>query len=1631
MESCAIPSCVNYNRLVTDVGLYPLPEDRNARILWMQAFCLKEIKNPSKFKEIKVCGEHFWSRRSNSNVGGPLSGPQLGMPTNPSQKTNALVKQVKSRLPPNYAVRVVGVFSAPVNKNTPSPQGTDLIQSAPNIISVNSEVSEQRSAATSRNNTVVSGITVSGCTLKSPNVLSTVSNTSECAYSADIFNSDKVIHNVSSNVGKSLCDIDLDLECEEEDLSAAQESALNQEWLGWLSANKSLSESSAENESKLSVKNFSEPVAENLSKSDSTIEGSYEFITENNESVLPGSAQSGLPFGNSIKLPDVIPLSCIPAVNPVLSGTVPYKEPLLNPSTFVASSANVVSAPTFVTPASNILLLAAQNALIQPTVPPHGSAPTILSSAPTILGSAPTILGSAINNTELANYPKMSKFPVNESIVPNLEIDEENSRGTPNADLSKVVVVYETSDGPTDSPLVKENSDTSEVSAVEESNIAEDPECEEILPSLSSTTEGSDVGRKRSCENDENEEPLRKLQKVLTKTYSKSQMSSVQSQESRTYSKFNTTSFEAQTPSFLSTGQHMAFPTRNSEGFSERQNENEILPSDLRTQVSSTLAVNVPQMSTLTQFGLKTPELPQMSSNQSNIAHTQKGTDGPVILSVIGSAEDASREDEIQKVLQEDSPGVETSCGLRTSTAVLSLNYLRGIAAPNSIFSMQINIPVIPAGDQYFNTRNLLNIKCYGINLRQKYFNELKSRLRKTDFVTSSLSWLLEKNYLPKNPPCNLCGGKVFTLTKDKRFFDGFCWLCDSCSCAEPVKRPKFFQQFLFLSVEELLLLTFHWACQSDLDTILEDIDLDLSKIWSYFKALQKLCKYVVAGKKLGFPTQNYKQDNKIEVSVVKLGNFFILGVHDRGTKITGLEVINVDEACCTDRHLHLIRQGICPDSIIITEKRIESSFLPEARSTWSADSRIMDPNDIRNHILNVKTYLWTNMKAMFGKFRHEELDRTTIQGFLSELQWREIFGKCADSAFWCIMDQMNAFDVSADSSEVKNMKDQLSQHLKAHWGGASKEDSYDTTMKIGDFSKELNPRLSKRWSQGRDGSLIELRQKISEVDQNLKNIQSKKEVRRSASATNTDETCKEINSNRSNSGGLKCMYPSEMKTYAKANIASKLSTKIYVKVPFQLVPDKRIEFVKKLDSEFQNWPSFGNPSIEVLQKTLPRMPRVYVRDPSKSYTSQDHEALYLEIRLRKECFTSSPVRWLVKKGFVKNRIPCDKCKADLVLKDNPSYKDGSAWICQKSMCHFQKEFTRPTFYAKFDYPISSISLLIYHWACQSDMRTVMSEVPLPLYQILSVWQSLREVCSANMKERFVKFGGEKEIIEVAVVQYENILIIGAMQRKTKAVYMGAVPKQFKDKINPFINLLPSWVLPKSIIVVKSYYSMGGMYTVVSADRNIIDADNHGYHILNVTQYLEKTVKYMLGHIKGTLYSDMIQVHLNELMWRERFGKTPQTAFANIIKEISALDQKDPSSVFLDSESLPWALRTGVVCIAPAYVHVNKLSNDAIKRYTGLSIREFLSSAKKNSVIPSVKDKSIKKNLQEDNMNLAPLPEVLKPSLPEIESSLPEVQVVLEKLDPEYVKKIVTISSGNSMMILFLFFLVYITFNIR
>ncbi|KFM67100.1 hypothetical protein X975_06873, partial [Stegodyphus mimosarum] len=57
-----------------------------------------------------------------------------------------------------------------------------------------------------------------------------------------------------------------------------------------------------------------------------------------------------------------------------------------------------------------------------------------------------------------------------------------------------------------------------------------------------------------------------------------------------------------------------------------------------------------------------------------------------------------------------------------------------------------------------------------------------------------------------------------------------------------------------------------------------------------------------------------------------------------------------------------------------------------------------------------------------------------------------------------------------------------------------------------------------KRWSQGRDATLIELRQKISEVDQNLKTIQSKKELQlpqiSAAVATNIEETCKEIDSN-------------------------------------------------------------------------------------------------------------------------------------------------------------------------------------------------------------------------------------------------------------------------------------------------------------------------------------------------------------------------------------------------------------------------------------------------------------------------------------------------------------------------------------
>lgn len=225
------------------------------------------------------------------------------------------------------------------------------------------------------------------------------------------------------------------------------------------------------------------------------------------------------------------------------------------------------------------------------------------------------------------------------------------------------------------------------------------------------------------------------------------------------------------------------------------------------------------------------------------------------------------------------------------------------------------------------------------------------------------------------------------------------------CKDVTSVKRPKFFERFPSFSLEELLLLTYHWACKSRLWVINYDVPVHVERIWEYFNALQDLCGESVSRDR--FIGKSAKYAVTVEVSAVKLGRFFVLCAYDRRNKVSRLKALTTEEACGSLKHIKVLEEWLGDNCTLITWKKIHEDFLPNV-AKLSADPSIGHVQSPGRHILNASKYLGKSMVQLFQNINHEQLTLETVQRILNEVQWRERHGRNEESAFWEILNEIN-----------------------------------------------------------------------------------------------------------------------------------------------------------------------------------------------------------------------------------------------------------------------------------------------------------------------------------------------------------------------------------------------------------------------------------------------------------------------------------------------------------------------------------------------------------------------------------------------------------------------------------------------
>ncbi|KAF8773249.1 hypothetical protein HNY73_015923 [Argiope bruennichi] len=301
-------------------------------------------------------------------------------------------------------------------------------------------------------------------------------------------------------------------------------------------------------------------------------------------------------------------------------------------------------------------------------------------------------------------------------------------------------------------------------------------------------------------------------------------------------------------------------------------------------------------------------------------------------------------------------------------------------------------------------------------------------------------------------------------------------------------------------------------------------------------------------------------------------------------------------------------------------------------------------------------------------------------------------------------------------------------------------------------------------------------------------------------------------------------------------------------------------------------------------------------------------DAICLGLKLKSEGFITNPIKWLVKKGFIKNTSICYVCRDVALLKASTRFNDGCSWLCQNEKCKFENAFRRPSFFARFSqYSMSHIAGLIFHWIVQSDESLINTDIPMDSCKLLDFWRSFQVLCSSALKRKKEKIGGEEHIVEVAVIRFGKLTILGAMDRETKRPLIQAFPAEM-GKIDNLYYTLYSWIHPKSIIVVDATKKFQmqrrfDCYKIILANTHVVDSSHLSCHVLNIKYYLLNHLSNMFSHIKPELMrQEVMQNYLEELMWRDHYGKEPQQAFVYMMNEIFYNDLRSKSDFLLEKK---------------------------------------------------------------------------------------------------------------------------------
>ncbi|XP_019877466.2 uncharacterized protein LOC109605340 isoform X2 [Aethina tumida] len=321
----------------------------------------------------------------------------------------------------------------------------------------------------------------------------------------------------------------------------------------------------------------------------------------------------------------------------------------------------------------------------------------------------------------------------------------------------------------------------------------------------------------------------------------------------------------------------------------------------------------------------------------------------------------------------------------------IAFNKLQGKTFPSLVVTAR---PQLSSGDQNAD--------------RSKLDTKVKSVLMHPP--TKFIEWLIQQGLLKSEQKCSLHNTPMslgmYSDTSNFPYSGGYVWISECC----PQKFVSVFNGSLFECSPHppmvLLKLLYHWACQTNIQNVVQWVKVDNLYIKGVYTWLRSVCTVALHthSKKLGGPGV------KVEVGVISLGTTSqdgaqrqvkveVLGVletHTNTLRLRAVEPVTDGDKNYRKRFYKILEpiiQWVHPSSTIVADLTVDRATM------YSMGFNHVVQNEYGTDNAVIMEYLRRIVPRMFQNTL-SLLSRQIIQQFLDELVWRETYGSNATKAF-------------------------------------------------------------------------------------------------------------------------------------------------------------------------------------------------------------------------------------------------------------------------------------------------------------------------------------------------------------------------------------------------------------------------------------------------------------------------------------------------------------------------------------------------------------------------------------------------------------------------------------------------------